>query len=72
MDFLVDCLDYGGSISVLSLNALFTLISKHNLDYPDFYTRLYALLDLSIMHTQHCPRFSRILEVFLSSTRLPG
>ncbi|KAA1067948.1 hypothetical protein PGT21_022572 [Puccinia graminis f. sp. tritici] len=71
MDFLVDCLDYGGSISVLSLNALFTLISKHNLDYPDFYTRLYALLDSSIMHTRHRPRFFRMLEVFLSSTHLP-
>ncbi|KAA1116643.1 hypothetical protein PGT21_021312 [Puccinia graminis f. sp. tritici] len=31
MDFLVDCLGYGSSISVLSLNTLFTLISKHNL-----------------------------------------
>ncbi|OAV91333.1 hypothetical protein PTTG_01678 [Puccinia triticina 1-1 BBBD Race 1] len=71
MDFLVDCLDYGGSISVLSLNALFTLMSKHNLDYPDFYTKLYALIDSSIMHTRHRPRFFRMLEVFLSSTHLP-
>jgi len=71
MDFLVDCLDYGGSISVLSLNALFTLMTKHNLDYPDFYTRLYSLLDSSVMHTRHRPRFFRMLEVFLSSTHLP-
>ncbi|PLW55110.1 hypothetical protein PCANC_05280 [Puccinia coronata f. sp. avenae] len=71
MDFLVDCLDYGGTISVLSLNALFTLMAKHNLDYPDFYTRLYGLLDASVMHTRHRARFFRMLEVFLSSTHLP-
>ncbi|POV95289.1 hypothetical protein PSTT_16332, partial [Puccinia striiformis] len=71
LDFLVDSIDFGGSISVLSLNALFTLMSKHNLDYPDFYTRLYALIDPSILHTRHRPRFFRMLEVFLSSTHLP-
>ncbi|CAH7683568.1 CBF/Mak21 family-domain-containing protein [Phakopsora pachyrhizi] len=71
MDFLVDCVDSGGSIAILSLNALFILMSKHNLDYPAFYTRLYALLDRNVFHGRHRPRFFRMLEKFLSSTHLP-
>lgn len=31
MDFLVDCTDLGGTISILALNGLFTLMTKHNL-----------------------------------------
>lgn len=71
MDFLVDCIDYGGTISILSLNALFTLMTKHNLDYPDFYTRLYSILDSTSLHTRYRPRLFRMLELFLSSTHLP-
>ncbi|EGG12216.1 uncharacterized protein MELLADRAFT_70703 [Melampsora larici-populina 98AG31] len=71
MDFLVDCIDLGGTLSILALNGLFTLMSKHNLDYPAFYTRLYALLDGSVLHARHRPRFFRMLNTFLSSTHLP-
>ncbi|MBW0477425.1 hypothetical protein O181_017140 [Austropuccinia psidii MF-1] len=71
MDFLVDCIDHGGPIAILSLNALFTLIAKHNLDYPSFYTRLYAILDQTTLHARHRPRFFRMLQTFLSSTHLP-
>ncbi|KAG0146448.1 hypothetical protein CROQUDRAFT_44474 [Cronartium quercuum f. sp. fusiforme G11] len=71
MDFLTDCVDIGGTIAILALNGLFTLMSKHNLDYPAFYTRLYALLDRSVLHVRHRPRFFRMLNTFLSSTHLP-
>lgn len=70
-DFLVDCLDTKGVTALLALNGLFTLIVHHNLDYPAFYTRLYALLDASVMHTRYRSRFMRMLNVFLSSTHLP-
>lgn len=31
IDFLADCSDYGGTIALLALNGLFTLITKHGL-----------------------------------------
>lgn len=37
-------------------------------DYPDFYARVYALLDRSILHVRYRARFFRLLELFLSST----
>lgn len=70
-DFLVDCLDSKGTTALLALNGLFTLIVHHNLDYPAFYTRLYALLDASVMHTRYRSRFMRMLDTFLGSTLLP-
>lgn len=70
-DFLVDCLDTKGTTALLALNGLFTLIVHHNLDYPDFYTRLYALLDASVLHTRYRSRFMRMLDTFLSSMLLP-
>lgn len=31
IDFLADCCDYGGTLALLALNGLFTLITKHRL-----------------------------------------
>ncbi|KAK7207522.1 nucleolar complex protein [Myxozyma melibiosi] len=72
MDFLTDSYDTGGVVSLLSLNALFLLMQKYNLDYPNFYTKLYALLDRNILHVKHRSRFFRLLDLFLSSTHLPA
>ena len=85
LDWLVDSLDAGGATGLLALNGLFTLITKHNLDYPAFYTRLYALLGSvvnsadndatitpSVLHMRYRSRFLRLLETFLSSTHLPA
>lgn len=69
-DFLVSCLDSRGATALLALNAIFTLVTKHNLDYPHFYTRLYAMLDASVLHMKYRARFLRLLETFLSSTHL--
>lgn len=69
-DFLVDCLDSRGTTALLALNGLYTLIISHNLDYPAFYTRLYALLDANVLHTKYRSRFMRMLNLFLSSTHL--
>ncbi|KAJ3044514.1 hypothetical protein HDV00_001941 [Rhizophlyctis rosea] len=72
IDFLVDSYDAGGPISLLALNGLFTLITKHNLDYPDFYTKLYALFDRNLMHVVYRSRFFRLVDLFLSSSQLPA
>ncbi|KAK9460198.1 CBF/Mak21 family-domain-containing protein [Lipomyces oligophaga] len=72
MDFLTDSYDAGGATSLLALNALFSLMQKYNLDYPNFYAKLYALLDRNVMHVKYRSRFFRLLELFLSSTHLPA
>jgi U3 small nucleolar RNA-associated protein 19 len=72
MDFLVDSFNLGGSMSLVALSGLFYLIQKRNLDYPQFYTKLYGLLDAQILHSKHRSRFLRLLDTFLASTHLPA
>ncbi|KAF9448135.1 CBF-domain-containing protein [Macrolepiota fuliginosa MF-IS2] len=72
MDWVGACVDYGGSVGLLALNALFILMKDYNLDYPAFYTRLYAFLDRDVLHLKHRARFFRMTELFLSSTHLPA
>ncbi|KAK7131347.1 hypothetical protein R3I94_016474 [Phoxinus phoxinus] len=71
IDFLSAAYDIGGAISLLALNGLFVLIHEHNLDYPDFYRKLYNLLDPSIFHVKYRARFFHLANIFLSSTHLP-
>ncbi|KAI0266569.1 CBF/Mak21 family-domain-containing protein [Gloeopeniophorella convolvens] len=72
MDWVGGCVDYGGVVGLLALNALFVLIQEYNLDYPSFYTRLYAFLDQDLLHLKYRGRFFRLTELFLSSTHLPA
>ena len=43
-DFLFKALDLGGLLGMLALHGIFTLVTKHGLEYPHFYQRLYRLL----------------------------
>ncbi|KAL2142273.1 hypothetical protein VTI28DRAFT_1410 [Corynascus sepedonium] len=72
MDFLTDCYNSGGSISLLALSGVFYLIQERNLDYPEFFTKLYSLLDADILHSKHRSRFFRLLDTFLGSSHLPA
>ena len=72
MDFLTDSFNFGGSTSLLSLSGLFYLIQHKNLDYLQFYRKLYSLLDCNILHSKHRSRFFRLLDTFLASTHLPA
>ncbi|KAF9000720.1 CBF-domain-containing protein [Cyathus striatus] len=72
MDWVGRCVDFGGSIGLLALNALFVLMKEYNLDYPSFYTRLYAFLNRDVLHLKHRSRFFRLTDLFLSSTHLPA
>ncbi|KXX74031.1 Nucleolar complex protein 4 [Madurella mycetomatis] len=72
MDFLTDCYNSGGSISLLALSGVFYLIRERNLDYPEFYTKLYSLLDADILHSRYRSRFFRLLDTFLGSSHLPA
>lgn len=71
-DFLTDSFNEGGSVSLLALSGIFHLMTKRNIDYPGFYTKLYSLLDEHVMHSKHRSRFYRLLNQFMSSTHLPA
>lgn len=71
-DFLTASYDIGGAISLLALNSLFLLVHKHNLGYPDFYEKLYALFEPGVLHVKYRARFFYLADQFLSSTHLPS
>lgn len=71
-DFLTNCYDAGGSLSLLALSGVFYLIQERNLDYPSFYHKLYSLIDRDMLHSKHRSRFFRLLDTFLASTHLPA
>lgn len=71
-DFLTDSFAQGGTLSLLSLSSIFHLMTAKSLDYPDFYTKLYSLLDAEVLHSKHRSRFFRLLDQFLSSSHLPA
>lgn len=72
MDFLTDSLDQEEDeiIPLLVINSIWELMKKYNLEYPDFFTRLYYLLTPSLLYTRYRARFFRLLDLFLSSTHL--
>ncbi|KAF9276693.1 hypothetical protein BGZ68_009842 [Mortierella alpina] len=72
MDFLTDSYNAGGAISLLALKGLFILITEHNLDYPDFFKKLYMLFDRNLMHVKYRARFFSQVDIFLSSPLLPA
>ncbi|KAM6902144.1 nucleolar complex protein 4 homolog [Xenentodon cancila] len=71
IDFLTAAYEVGGAVSLLALNGLFILIHQHNLDYPDFYKKLYNLLEPSVFHVKYRARFFHLANIFLSSSHLP-
>ncbi|KAI9719181.1 MAG: hypothetical protein M1828_006274 [Chrysothrix sp. TS-e1954] len=72
MDFLDDAFQAGGATALLCLSGIFYLVRKRNLDYPDFYTKLYSLLDDALLHSRHRSDFFRLLSTFMSSSHLPA
>ncbi|XP_037935177.1 nucleolar complex protein 4 homolog A-like [Teleopsis dalmanni] len=70
-DFLMDSLDYGGAVSLLALQGIFTLIQKHNITYPNIYEKLYSMFEPEIFHTKYKARLFYLADIFLSSTHLP-
>ncbi|ODV83981.1 hypothetical protein CANARDRAFT_213866 [[Candida] arabinofermentans NRRL YB-2248] len=75
MDFLTDSYNIGFklndiSISILSLNGLWELINNYNLNYPEFFIKLYAILTPDLLHLNYKSRFLRLLDIFMTSTHL--
>ena len=69
-DFLTDAYGHGGVVSMLAMHGLFILMSKHGLEYPHFFQRLYALLKPSIFHVAHRDQFFKLTDLFLTSKGL--
>ncbi|KAK7070479.1 Nucleolar complex protein 4 [Halocaridina rubra] len=69
--FFMDAYDLGGAISLLALQGVFILVNKYNLDYPNFYPKLYGLLEPTVFHAKYRPRFFMLMERFLASSHLP-
>lgn len=70
--FLTDSVEKGGLIAVLALDGLFVLITKHGLEYPDFYKALYGMLSLQLFSAKFRARFFRLLGMCLKSTHMPA
>ncbi|KAH9503912.1 Nucleolar complex protein 4 [Bulinus truncatus] len=71
-DFLSESFSIGGAISLMSLHGLFILMHKYNLDYPDFYAKLYSMFEPQIFNAKFRSRFFHLADTFLSSTHLPS
>ncbi|XP_071496905.1 nucleolar complex protein 4 homolog [Diadema antillarum] len=71
-DFLTASYDIGGAISLLALNGIFILVNEYNLEYPEFFSKFYALFEPSVFHVKYKARFFHLADLFLSSTHLPA
>ena len=71
-DFLTHSLDRGGLEGILALHGIFILVTKHGLEYPKFYERLYGLLTIEALKSRHRLRFFRLTDVFLASGLVPA
>ncbi|KAG8364459.1 hypothetical protein BUALT_Bualt19G0131000 [Buddleja alternifolia] len=71
-DFLTRSYDVGGVVSVMALSSLYVLMTQHRLEYPNFYDKLYALLEPSIFMAKHRAKFFQLLDSCLKSSLLPA
>ncbi|XP_047966701.1 protein NUCLEOLAR COMPLEX ASSOCIATED 4-like isoform X2 [Salvia hispanica] len=71
-DFLTRSYDIGGIVRVMALSSLFILMTQHGLEYPNFYNKLYALLEPSVFMAKHRSKFFQLLGSCLKSSLLPA
>lgn len=72
MDFLNKSYAKGSIFSILALNGIFIEITKFNLDFPQFYKRLYSLFDTGVLHTRYRAEFFKLSIRFMFSKYLPS
>lgn len=72
LPILLKCYENGGLIGILSLDAIFILMKNKNLDFPQFYDKLYFLLDNNILHAPWRNIFLKKLNLFMTSDMLPA
>ena len=69
-EYLTICYKYGGIISILSLESIFILITKYNLDYPNFFLSLYHLCIPETFSAKYRSKFLNLLSISLKSTNI--
>jgi hypothetical protein len=70
--FLTSAYRAGGMVGILALDALFTLIRSYNVEVPDFYDHLYALLSHDVLVAPYRVIFFKAVARFMSSTMVPA
>lgn len=71
VDFCFAAYRKGGYCALLSLRSLFVISTTLNIDVPDFYPKLYALLTPEIFVAKHRAQLFQLTDLFLSSEYLP-
>ena len=56
---------------LLALHGLFYLMRHYNLDYPNFYSKLYGLISYELLHQACKKKIFFLYDLFLSSSHLP-
>lgn len=55
---------------ILALQGLFVLMTEHELEYPQYYQSLYALLKPHVFYVKHRTRFFGLLNVCLAKSQM--
>ena len=71
-EFFVRSIDRGAYTGALALHGVFLLVTRHGLEYPAFYTRLYGLVRPEILRARNRKKFLRLLDKFLKSALVPA
>ena len=66
-DFFMNAYNFGGAFSLMALHGVFILVNQYNLEYPDFYNKLYTLLEPTIFQAKYTARFFVLCDKFFSS-----
>lgn len=69
-EYMTKSYQMGGITALLALNGLFILMTKHGLEYPQFYSSLYALIGPKIFYAKHRTRFFQLLNICLSKSQM--
>ena len=71
-EFFVRSIDRGAYTGALALHGVFLLVTRHGLEYPAFYTRLYGLVRPEILRARNRKKFFGLLDKFLKSALVPA
>jgi U3 small nucleolar RNA-associated protein 19 len=72
-DFCTRAYEAGGMTSILALQSLFFLMMDHGLEYPNFYSSLYKLIEPSVFYAKYRTRFFQLVtKCIYSNPILPA
>ena len=71
VDFCFAAYNRGGYVALLSLKSLFVIATTVNIEVPEFYPKLYALLTPALFVSKRRGEFFELADLFLSSEYLP-